>query len=131
MRTITIGRCSMELFDYVKQLVELDADDAIKQLKERDDFSSYTKNDALFNLQPEGNIYKVVTHNVYLKNGDCITYTIKEKDENASIQNGGTWDCYWYAKQEWYRLDEENQKFIVHDTYRRERKEKPKFSKFS
>ncbi len=119
----------MELFELVKELTHLEPKEALSRLEQRTDISSFSKNDAPYYLQPEGHIYQVVSYDYCFKNGDCITFTVKESCQPDTISETGVWDCYSAEKKSWYRF--EHDEFVLHDTYRIERKDKPKPSQYS
>lgn len=119
----------MQLFELVRELAKLKPETALSYLKKRTDISAFSKNDAPYYLQPEGALYQVVSYDYYFKNGDCITFTVKESQRSEIVLEAGIWDCFSAEKGAWFHFKYDD--FILHDTYRVERKNKPKFSEYS
>ncbi|MGB4610593.1 MAG: hypothetical protein WBH77_08240 [Saccharofermentanales bacterium] len=103
----------MDIFELAKQVSQMKIADAFTELKSREEFLQYSKGEAPYFLQPEGNIYTLFEHDFSFSTGDVITYTAKAGEPAAA---NGKWDVFYFVEDHWYRC--EDQEFVLHRTSR-------------
>ncbi|NLJ94326.1 MAG: hypothetical protein GX326_02350 [Clostridiaceae bacterium] len=104
----------MEVLDFLKENISLTPELVFKEIKTRDDFSDYSKSEGPYYMQPEGKIYTVYMYDFYFKNGDCISYTVKEFAFDTEIRKDGEWSYFSSQDDVWYVY--KNNEFVLSET---------------